>query len=75
MMMFYRAAGGSNYTGLSHNYQPFADMSNNLYLNRAVLVGEVDKQGVELLIDEKSASEKYDQTVTIVRILLPVAIK
>ena len=75
MMMFYQAAGGSNYTGLSLDYQPFADKSDNLYLNRAVLVGEVDRQGVELLIDGERASEKYDQTVTVVRILLPVAVK
>ncbi len=75
MMMFYEAAGGNNYTGLTHRYQPFMDMSRNLYLNRAVLVGEIEQIGAELLVDEKRVTDNYDQSRTIVRIILPVKIK
>ena len=75
MMMFYKAAGGINYTGLTHNYQSSVDMTDNLLPNRAILIGEIDKPGVEMLIDGQRATEKYDQTVTLVRILLPVEVK
>lgn len=75
MLMFYQAAGGSNYTGLSHDYQSYVDMTDSLLPNRAILVGEIDKPGAEVLIDGERASDKYDETVTLVRILLPVTVK
>jgi hypothetical protein len=74
MLMFYTAAGGSNYTaGLTHNYQNYVDMSEQLNLGRAILVGEVDGLGTVLAIDGQSAEPHYDQAVTIVRIVLPVS--
>jgi len=75
MMMFYQAAGGNNYTGLTHRYQSFTDMSHNLFLNRAMLVGEIDSVGAELIVDGERVSDNYDQSRTIVRIVLPVKIK
>ena len=75
MMMFYQAAGGNNYTGLTHRYQSFTDMSNNLFLNRAVLVGEIDSVGAELLVDAERVSDNYDHSRTVVRIILPVKVK
>ena len=75
MMMFYQAAGGNNYTGLTHRYQSFTDMSHNLFLKRAVLVGEIDGVGAELLVDAERVSDNYDHSRTIVRIILPVKIK
>ncbi len=72
MLMFFRAAGGSNYTGLTHRFQDFIDMSDLLYLERAVLVGEIKTNITSLRIDEQSVSDAYDQTNTIVRIVLPV---
>ena len=41
MMMFYEIAGGSSYTGLSHNYQGRTDLSDLLTSQRAILVGEL----------------------------------
>jgi hypothetical protein len=37
--MFYGAAGGRSYTGLTHNYQSFIDLSRHLRSGRAILVG------------------------------------
>ena len=70
--MFYRAAGGSNYTGLTHSYQDFVDLSDHLYLQRAILVGEIKPNVTNLKINDQSVSKEYDQTNTLVRILLPV---
>jgi hypothetical protein len=38
-MMFYQASGGQNYAGLLNRYQQFVDLSNQLDLNRGVLIG------------------------------------
>ena len=72
IMMFYQAAGGMAYTNLSHQYHSFTDMTDQLNLHRAILVGEVDKPGAILKINGESAQSQYDQTTTIVRILLEV---
>lgn len=72
IMMFYQAAGGMAYTNLSHRYHSFTDMTDQLNLRRAILVGEVDRPGAILKIDGESALSQYDQTTTIVRILLEV---
>ena len=39
VMMFHERAGATNYTGLLNRYQNFVDMSNELELGRAILVG------------------------------------
>ncbi len=38
-MMFYKLAGGSRYTGLSNRYQHALDLSDQLKLGRAILIG------------------------------------
>jgi hypothetical protein len=73
VMMFFAAAGGANYTGLTHNYQSDIDLSEQLNLGRAVLVAEIDGLGTSLAIDGKSAEKSYDQVTTFVRIVLPVS--
>jgi len=40
MLMFHESARGRTYTGLTHRYQPFLDLSGHLGLGRAVLVGK-----------------------------------
>lgn len=72
MMMFYDAAGGRTYTGMSHGYQDRIDMTDHLQLGRAILVGEIRTPGVQLKIDGQSVTEQYDETVTMVRLILPV---
>lgn len=75
MLMFYQAAGGKNYTGLTHNYQDRVDFSNLIQRHRAVLVGKIDGLGTEFAIDGESVSEQYDQVYTVVRIVLPVEVE
>ena len=71
MMMFYRAAGGANYTGLTHGYFPQIDFSNLLKVGRAVLVGQIESAS-SLQINGDNAKALYDSTVTMVRVVLPV---
>ncbi len=72
MLMFHEAAGASNYTGLTHGYQGFVDMSDQLGLKRAVLVGQIDPIATKLKIDGEVATGKYDRADTLVRIVFPV---
>jgi hypothetical protein len=75
VLMFYDAAGGKSYTGLSHNYQSFVDMSDSLMLGQAVLVGEIQTRASSLSFSEsgeKVDDLEYDQVTTFVRIVLPV---
>ena len=52
-MMFYKAAGGKNYSHLTNRYQPFIDFSELVKLDRAVLVGYGPKPG-DTSKDEKT---------------------
>ena len=73
MLMFYDSTGGQEYTGLTHGFHKYVDMTPNLKLNRAILVGQLKKKRLsELTIDGDDASERYDTSVTIVRVMLPV---
>lgn len=72
ILMFYSAAGGQEYTGLSHGYQPFVDLTDHLQLSRAILVGKVDSLVTPLQIDGQSAKDAYDSTSTFVRLIFPV---
>ena len=72
LMMFYDAAGGNNYTGLTHDYQSTIDITDQLDLKRAVLVGEVHSQGSVMKINGERTSDKYDETVTIIRVVYEV---
>jgi hypothetical protein len=72
MMMFYDAAGGEEYTGLTHDYHDDIDLSGLLQLNRAILVGEYDGVTTELETNGQPASESYDQQLTVIRLVLPV---
>lgn len=75
VLMFFDAAGGKSYTGLSHAYQSFIDMSDTLMLGQAVLVGEIKKQPTHLRFSEAGKTVdglEYDQVTAFVRIVLPV---
>ena len=68
MMMFHKAAGGKNYTSLSHRFQRNVDFSDHLNQKRAILVGKVTEPGMRLLAD----SGLIVHSETYVRILMPV---
>ncbi len=72
MLMFYRLAGGNNYTGLTHTFQNFIDMSGQIDLNRAILVGQIDSIGTQIRINDELVDDQYDSTNTVVRVVLPV---
>ncbi len=74
MLMFYDLAGGHDYTGLTHDYQPFVEMSRHLNLNRAILVGELDERVAQFDVADLATGQKgqYDRSATLIRIVLPV---
>ncbi len=72
MMMFYGAAGGQGYTGLTHDYQNFVDLSGLLSRNRAILVGEVPTAGARLTFG--NIPSNYDQETVIIRVILPIRV-
>ena len=72
MMMFHESVGGRQFTRLTHGYQPFLDMTEHLYLRRAILFGEVDQVCTKLEIKTDADEIEYDQTMTYVRLVLPV---
>lgn len=72
MMMFYHGAGGSKYTGLSHAYHDFIEMTPQRLMDRAILVGRLDDRVSTLKLDGEDADELYDSSLTLVRVLLPV---
>lgn len=72
MLMFHEAAGGTEYTGLTHGYQSFVDLSRQLGLSQAILVGELDQPVTRLQIDEGQSEYQYDSVTTLIRIVIPV---
>lgn len=72
MMMFYHGAGGSKYTGLSHAYHDFIEMTPQRSMDRAILIGRLDDRVSTLKLDGEDADELYDSSLTLVRVLLPV---
>lgn len=78
-MMFDEAAGGDRYTGLLNRYQAFADLSDHLQMDQAILVGMVegrDRSGAiaaDLLNGQKSMNGPQDKHWTFYRFVFPVA--
>jgi hypothetical protein len=78
-MLFFRAAGGSRYTGLVNNYQGFVDASDLLRTGRAVFVGFVSatavrRVGVQLLRDGQPLAAPGDPHTVALRFVLPVEV-
>ena len=80
-MMFFDAAGGRPYTGLSNSYQAFVDLSGLLKANRAVLIASIPGDrpsgglcGADLVVSSRDQPSAQSQTRhdTIVRFVLPV---
>lgn len=72
MMMFYHGSGGERYTGLTHAYHDFIEMTPQCSMDRAVLVGRLTDRISTIKLDGKDADELYDSSLTYVRVLLPV---
>lgn len=74
VMMFYEAAGGQGYTGLTNGFHREIDFSPLLHLGQAVLVGQTES-GSRIKVDGQNVSDRYDSNITMVRMALPVADK
>ena len=72
IMMFHEAAGGDTYTRLTHRYQSFVDLSQQLNSGRAVLLGRCKTPATELTSDQIATGDTYDRRWTFCRILFPV---
>jgi len=72
MMLFYGAAGGRAYTGLTHGYLGFLDMSRHLRAGQALLVGQVSRPAATLTHDSQPWTENLDKTWTYYRVSIPV---
>jgi hypothetical protein len=66
MLMFHEAARGRNYTGLTHRYQPYIDLTGHVRLGRAVLAGRAAESFTQL------GPESSRTTQTWCRIVFPV---
>ena len=71
VMMFFEAAGGRKYTGLSNGYHREIDFSRLLRLGKAVLVGQIEN-GSRIKINGQDVTDRYDSNITMVRMVLPV---
>ncbi len=79
ILMFYGAAGGRTYTGLSHSYQGFVDLSRPLHGGRAILVGRCEQPASRLRLTRTAAADSKELGArdarrhwTYYRILIPV---
>lgn len=69
--MFHNTTGGSSYTSLSNRFQGYIDLSSHLEVNRAVLIGKVEKPATRVEIDDELTSDTDSQTWSYVRIVYP----
>lgn len=72
LMMFYGAAGGANYSGLTHRYQPTIDLSGHLRTGRAILVGRSAEPGSRLGQSGEPWDEANVRRWTFYRVVVPV---
>jgi hypothetical protein len=73
MLMFHEAARGRAYTGLTHRYQPYIDLSGHLQLGRAVLAGRASRPFTRLVHDNAELATSGAQNAeTWCRVVFPV---
>jgi len=72
MMMFYQAAGGAAYTGLTHRYQTYLDLSEHLRTGRAILVGRSSAADSRLARDHDGWDAKRVRQWAFYRVVFPV---
>lgn len=75
MLMYYEAAKGPSYTGLTHRYQTHLDLSSRMNRERGLLVGHAVKPAAEVTVDGEPFSADQVQSWTFYRISIPVVPK
>jgi hypothetical protein len=74
MLMFHDSARGTSYTGLTHDYQSRIELTPQVRLGQAILIGRASRPVVELRESNKPVAESAaTQTWTWYRLLMPVA--
>ena len=73
MMMFHDVAGGAAYTHMEHYYLTNVDITEQLRLGRAILVGRSDVPATNVQFDDERLPTNAGKRQTIYRIVLPVA--
>lgn len=71
MMMFHEAAGGDSYTQLISRYQASIDLSQQLLLQRAILIGRAPNPATNLKLNDTVVAA--DQQWTYFRIVYPLS--
>ena len=71
MMCFFDAIGGETYTRLTNNFHPEVDLSHQLEMGNAILVGQVGNVTTPLSVNDK-LFDRYDKQISLVRIVFPV---
>ncbi len=71
LVMFYGAAHGQNYTQQLHDYERHLDLSDQLRLRRAILVGQVRQPASEVVLRDE-VNDNHRTSWTYYRILYPV---
>ncbi|HZZ72871.1 MAG TPA: hypothetical protein VFE24_11520 [Pirellulales bacterium] len=72
MILFYDAAGGRGYTHLFNRYFNKLDLSGQLHLGRAILIGRADLHPVQLHNGDQPLARPDDQPITFVRFIINV---
>lgn len=74
LMMFYDAAGGFGFAHLPNRYQWYCDLSRQLELGRAIVVGEVAGPATQLIDNTagKVIGGNQDESTVIYRFVIPV---
>jgi len=73
MLAFHRTAGGRDYTTLHHRVFGELDWSPQLKLGQAVVYARAATHVAELTDGGEPLEDAYDQRVSVIRLLLPVA--
>ncbi len=72
MLMFHEAVGGTRYTSLHHDALSFLDLTPILSEQRCILVGRIAEPLTDLNLETSDGSTVTDDTLTYVRVVLPV---
>ena len=75
LVMFYDAANGRSYTQLLHDYQRWLDMSDQLKLRRAILVGRMAASATQLTLDGRPVNAAQRAESSYCRVLYPVQVQ
>lgn len=71
MMSFFDVIGGESYTRLTNDFHTRVDLSYQLGMGRAVLIGQVPRVTTPLTVNGQPFAN-YDKRMSLVRIVLPV---